>query len=510
MRALLVASVLTTTAFQAPPHPIRRRTRRRSVGTALDDVTTEATKVFVPYEGKVPAYVRGTYYRNGPGAWTTKAQNLTHLFDGFALLCSFAFRDGGVELTSKFLASEARAFAVEHDKLLFNEFGTPAGASPADRVASLVRSSLRGGTTDNAVVNVLPRPDGTLLAISEPTSATFRVDGDTLATLGRDRYDGGDSVGLLHTAHPLPRLGKLVNVATSLAPPRYEVYVADDGLRNPRRVASLPSARAFDVSWHHAFAATATKAVVVETPAVYNVGALMGAVGADHVAFDWKPEGGTWVTVVDIASGAVVARRRCERDFFFFHCANAFEEGGSVRVDLCAYDDARIVDGLSLAAMRRDPAVGGVEVGRLARLDVALDGDAPATLEFLDDAAATGEFSEFPVVNPAVAGARHRYVYAVGAARPTNVANVLTKTDCDARTTKTLAWPGVAVVGEPLFVPDPAGAREDDGALLVVLHDVSGDAHVAVVDARTFAEVARATMPRGAVPYGFHGAWRAA
>ena len=67
MHALLVASVLTTTAFRAP-HPIRRRTRRRSVGTALDDVTTEATKVFVPYEGKVPAYVRGTYYRNGPGA----------------------------------------------------------------------------------------------------------------------------------------------------------------------------------------------------------------------------------------------------------------------------------------------------------------------------------------------------------------------------------------------------------------------------------------------------------
>ncbi|KAH8071301.1 oxidoreductase [Aureococcus anophagefferens] len=475
MHALLVASVLTTTAFRAP-HPIRRRTRRRSVGTALDDVTTEATKVFVPYEGAVPAYVRGTYYRNGPGAWTTKAQNLTHLFDGFALLCSFAFRDGGVELTSKFLASEARAFAVEHDKLLFNEFGTAAGATPADRVASLVRSSLRGGTTDNAVVNVLPRPDGTLLAISEPTSATFRVDGDTLATLGRDRYDGGDSVGLLHTAHPLPRLGKLVNVATSLAPPRYEVYVADDGLRNPRRVASLPSARAFDVSWHHAFAATATKAVVVETPAVYNVGALMGAVGADHVAFDWKPEGGTWVTVVDIASGAVVARRRCERNFFFFHCANAFEEDGSVRVDLCVYDDARIVDGLSLAAMRRDPAVGGVE--------------------------------RVPRRQPGRRG-RHR-AYAVGAARPTNVANVLTKTDCDARTTNTLAWPGVAVVGEPLFVPDPAGAREDDGALLVVLHDVSGDAHVAVVDARTFAEVARATMPRGAVPYGFHGAWRAA
>ena len=185
-------------------------------------------------------------------------------------------------------------------------------------------------------------------------------------------------------------------------------------------------------------------------------------------AFDWKPEGGTWVTVVDIASGAVVARRRCERNFFFFHCANAFEEDGSVRVDLCVYDDARIVDGLSLAAMRRDPAVGGVEVGRLARLDVALDGDAPATLEYLDDAAATGAFAEFPVVNPAVAGARHRYVYAVGAARPTNVANVLTKTDCDARTTNTLAWPGVAVVGEPLFVPDPAGAREDDDAYHVV------------------------------------------
>ena len=378
-----------------------------------------------------------------------------------------------------------------------------------ERAAALSKATLRGATTDNAVVNVVPRGDGaTLLAISEPTSATFAFDGDTLETLGRYRY-GDAGLGLLHTAHPLPRRGGLVNVATRLVPPGYDVYESDEGLENVRKIASLASSRKWDVSWHHAFAATATKAVIVETPACYNVGALAGAGAADHVVFDWKPEGGTVVNVVDLDTGAVLARRACERTFFFFHCANAYDDGDRVVVDLCAYDDATIVDDLSLASMERPPDVGGVSSGRLVRVTVDLaDGGAPATFEAIDDAAATGRFAEFPAVNPRCAGERHRFVYAVGARRPTNVANVLTKTDVRTKETRVLVDEDVRVVGEPLFVPDPApGAAEDAGALLVAIHDRRGDAHLAVVDAATLRETARVTMPRGTVPYGFHGVW---
>lgn len=82
--------------------------RAATVGAALDDVTAEVSGLRVEVAGTLPPYLRGTYYRNGPGAWRAASQPLTHLFDGFALLCKWRFDDGGCEFTSRFLATEAR------------------------------------------------------------------------------------------------------------------------------------------------------------------------------------------------------------------------------------------------------------------------------------------------------------------------------------------------------------------------------------------------------------------
>ena len=63
--------------------------------------------------------------------------------------------------------------------------------------------------------------------------------------------------------------------------------------------------------------------------------------------------------------------------------------------------------------------------------------------------------------------------------------------------------------GEPIFVADPrAGEGEEDkGVLLsVVLDGYKGKSYLLVLDARTMKEVGRAAM-RGAVGFGFHGAW---
>jgi beta-carotene 15,15'-monooxygenase len=59
--------------------------------------------------------------------------------------------------------------------------------------------------------------------------------------------------------------------------------------------------------------------------------------------------------------------------------------------------------------------------------------------------------------------------------------------------------------GEPIFVPDPAGDREDDGVVLTVALDNDADvSRLVVLDGRTFEERARATLPHQ-VPFDFHG-----
>ena len=57
-----------------------------------------------------------------------------------------------------------------------------------------------------------------------------------------------------------------------------------------------------------------------------------------------------------------------------------------------------------------------------------------------------------------------------------------------------------------MFVASPGGAAEDDGVVLAPGVDARGAAFVVVLDAGSFAEVGRATMPF-ATPYRFHGIW---
>ena len=237
--------------------------------------------------GKLPQWLAGAVVRNGPGRFTTAKQNCSHLFDGMALLSRFEV-DGAtnsVKWTSRYLQSKAYEYAHKQGGLLYNEFGTAAGVGLVGRAVSLMRGVLKGGTTDNACVSVVPTSDGGAVCLSEPTRASYDIDPKTLDTLGAHSYKGSDLPGLLHTAHPIPYGDGFVNVATALFPvPKYTVYALDGNFQHPRRISDLEPSQAFpDVSWHHSFAVGGRYAVVVETPCVYNVAALVGVADAAHI-----------------------------------------------------------------------------------------------------------------------------------------------------------------------------------------------------------------------------------
>jgi len=53
-------------------------------------------------------------------------------------------------------------------------------------------------------------------------------------------------------------------------------------------------------------------------------------------------------------------------------------------------------------------------------------------------------------------------------------------------------------------VPSPDARAEDDGALLSVVLDTRASSFLLVLEASTFTEIARATVPQ-TIPFGFHG-----
>jgi carotenoid cleavage dioxygenase-like enzyme len=153
-------------------------------------------------DGRVPEWLRGSLYRNGPGLFQAGQQDLDHLFDGYSLVNKFQFEDGGrVTWRAAFLESDAYE-AAKNGAMRFHEFGTSAGSDLWTKLVGIARA-ISGEVTDNAAVSIQRLDDGTMLAVTESVRGTFEFDPKTLKTGDRLKWLG-DDVGQLNTAHPLP------------------------------------------------------------------------------------------------------------------------------------------------------------------------------------------------------------------------------------------------------------------------------------------------------------------
>jgi carotenoid cleavage dioxygenase-like enzyme len=117
---------------------------------------------------------------------------------------------------------------------------------------------------------------------------------------------------------------------------------------------------------------------------------------------------------------------------------------------------------------------------------------------------------EFPRHNPKVGGSKHRFGYTAGATTgKADLFGANYKIDYDAGTIIEHDHGEGRGGAEPIFVPKEGGTAEDDGWLMVAVHDATVDrSDLVILDAADFGgdEVARIELPRR-VPHGFHGNW---
>jgi carotenoid cleavage dioxygenase-like enzyme len=244
----------------------------------------------------------------------------------------------------------------------------------------------------------------------------------------------------------------------------------------------------------HSFGLTERWIVLAEFPFVVNPLALALS-GRPYIEnYRWKPDLGTRFTLIDRASGRAQATLTGEPCFAFHH-VNAFEDDGEVVVDLCAYEDAGIVEDLYLERLRAGAPVRGATLTRF-RLhpgEGRVERSALAEEDLELPRIAYGSHNERP----------YRYVWGNGTGDGgwlERIARV------DTESGHTLSWsePG-CYPGEPVFVAEPGGAGEDAGALLsVVLNARSERSFLLVLDAADLGELARAEVPHH-IPFGFHG-----
>lgn len=445
-------------------------------------------------DGNTPDWLRGELVRTCPAVFDTAGWHARHWFDGLGMVYAFRIGEAGIDYQSRLLDSEAARDAWQ-GKARLGSFGTPSVRPLWQRIVEPVPR-----ITDNVNVNIA-RIGRDLVAMTEG-SRQLVIDDATLATNGPVRYANDALRGAIMTAHPHfdGERGRVVNVATAFGVKgTISVYEHAPHARRREVIGSWQTPR---IPYIHTFGLTPGSAILVAHPfAVKTSRMLWSSKGyIDH--FDWHPDEGTRLVVIDRASGAV--REHLTEPFFAFHTVNAFERGDEIVLDLLAYPDAGIV-----TALRIERLVAGLPELRPALLRIVMrQGVERAHIEKLGE----GGF-EFPTTNyRRVNGRPYRYAY--GAANWPDAdhacASAVVKIDLDTGASASFrddAW----VFGEPLFVAHPVahphGDAEDEGVLLTVGSARDAESSVlAILDARTMAPIVRATVDR-AIPLGFHGSF---
>jgi carotenoid cleavage dioxygenase-like enzyme len=463
--------------------------------TTLD---READVAALPLEGALPPWLGGSLLRNGPARFEVGAEGYRHWFDGAAMIHRFTIGAGRVSYANRFLRTPGFLEAERTGRIACSEFGTDPQRTFVEKVGD--RLSGRGGSSENANVNIVPFRDGYLALTETPSPVAF--DGRTLETRGVLAYEDNltGQITTAHTHYDAQRRSTFNVVVEVGRTSRYHVVRIADGTFRRETIASIATDKP---AYLHAFATTERYVILIEYPLVVRPLDLLLRRKPFIENYRWEAGRGTRFHLIEKDGGALAGTYESDATFAF-HPINAFDERDAVVVDIAAYDDATIVSDFKLERLRAD---GARPLARPSfRRFRLVPGKTAAAVETLGTAA-----PELPTVSRTHAARPYAFAYGVDASGPDEWTAFGSLVKIDARDGSVTRWSAAgAYPGEPVFVPRPGATDEDDGAVLSVVLDArAGTSYLLVLDGRTFAEQARAVAPHH-IPFGFHGMFRAA
>lgn len=468
----------------------------RDAGFALGFTNAEPPEVPTPVrlevEGRLPAELRGTLFRQGPGRLDVHGVRQRHWFDGDGLATAVRFDDGGATYVSRFVATPEKEAEDRQHRRIFGVFGGRPSGGPLAR-------ALRHDLKNVANTNLVPHRQA-VWALYEG-GRPYRLDPASLATLGIESFGGVLSSRHRLSAHPHrdPVTGDLWNFGLSPGGPRtmrLSIYrhSARGGFER-MRVLEIPLRLLV-----HDFALTRRHLVFALSPVVIPLPSLMLLLAgqrsfAESLCF--RPREKTLVLVVDRERSTATWHRTDA--FMCFHVANAWDEGDEIVVDLCTYDGIGIIAALSEVL---DGQVRTRSVSQLERLRIGKDG---VSRERLCETSL-----EFPrVVEEGGLAPRRRYFGASWADR--DWIGVPAAIDLETGAARLAPLGRHEWAGEPVPVRKRGGTLDDAWLLVTVLDTRRETTEVRVLDGADLSAppVARLRLPQR-LPFMLHGNWKPA
>uniref|UniRef100_T1IVV6 Uncharacterized protein n=1 Tax=Strigamia maritima TaxID=126957 RepID=T1IVV6_STRMM len=470
----------------------------------------------VPIKGVIPDWVRGTYYKIGPGKFD--------LPSGFTI----TFR-------ARYVESEAYKRAMAVGKPVFTEFGTKSYEDSSKNIMSrAIHKIMPSDMTDNAQGNLFVM-NGRLYAATE-TCFIRQIDPDTLET--KEKFDLWKTVGVnfCSSHYVKDRDGTLYNAGAVLIPTvKYHIFKIPPSLkatdskyekspfRDVQQVGNISSSWKTSFGYNHSIAITDNYIVYVEQPYLVNLMKLITTQikgKSLKECMDWCPEEKTRFYLVDKKNGSQKKIKYETAAMFFYHFINAYEDGDFVVVDLLAHDTPIMCENFLLGNIRNCQVYETPDHPGLRRFVFPISNikhepskvnlvnlnytTASAEKEKDDTIALTPEcIGEVGFDHPCInikqcLGRKYRYFYAGGLyGEDTIYRRSVFKMDLQTREVK--AWRNAeeSIMGEPFFLPNPTGIDEDDGIIIATASDVRPTHRSLLVflEAKNMTELARVEIP---------------
>ncbi|MGK7955805.1 MAG: carotenoid oxygenase family protein [Crocosphaera sp.] len=451
-------------------------------------------------DGKVPEELQGTLFRNGPGLLDVQGTPLQHPFDGDGMICAISFLPNGkVHFRNRFVRTEGYVKEQNSGKMLYRGvFGTQ---KPGGWINNVFDVKVKNIANTNVIYW-----GKKLLALWE-AAEPYRLDPNTLETIGKDYLDGvltpGDSISAHPCFDPSCELDKgqpcLVNF--SIKPglsSKITIYeFAPDSSLLRRHSHTVPG-----FSFIHDFAITPHYCLFLQNSVSFNpLPYILGFKGAGECV-SFNPEKPSKLIIIPRNSSNQNMRILEINAGFVFHHINAFEENNSIYLDSICYQSLPQVKPNS---DYKETDFDSLDPGQIWRFKIDLNSD------HIEKKIIESRCCEFPHINPNNVGKDYRYLFIGSAHQDQGNAplQVIQKLDLLTGEKQLHSFAPNGFVSEPIFVPKPHATREDDGWVLVMVYD--GNKHrsdIVILDGENLEKEAIAVLHlKHHIPYGLHGNW---
>ncbi len=442
--------------------------------------------------GKIPAGLRGSLYRNGPGRLERGGMRVGHWFDGDGAILAVHFTDEGATGVYRYVQTVGYLAESKAGKLLYGNYGmTPPGPFWNQWLRPLKNA---------ANTSVLALSDK-LLALWEGDNP-HSLDLQTLETRGLDNLEGLDK-GIAYSAHPKcdPQTGEIFNFGISIG------IHAKLNLFKSDRTGKIIQKSSFPIDGIplvHDFVMAGQYLIFFIPPVRINLLPTVIGLSSFSDAMEWKPELGTQILIFDRETLSLVSRGETE-PWYQWHFSNGYvNDRNSVSVDFIHYRDFQTNQRL------KEVATGQTQTPAKSTLwQVNLDpktGKVKATQELLD------RDCEFPIVPPARVGKASHSTYLSlhrqGVDTTREIYGAIARFD-DRNATLTEADLGEnRYPSEPIYAPDTI-TPEQGWILTVVFDGNTNSSEVWVFDSEKLdgEPVCKLALP-SPVPMSFHGTWK--